>query len=411
MINRQKVLLTLYTKWVFAVLVLSQLFFDYTIISQVAIVLMCIMTVLVCITEKRFCFSVYFIFALLFIIQSYIFSVYGISINSETSLAMTKTLVINFIMALAIYNYVVIYDNLEESLDVFAAMSVILTIFIMILSFQSILSVRLGSNVGFTVLGKPVSFSPNSIALIAGFAYLIYLYKYNNTKNQTTLVAMFWLILVVLLTGSKKGILLVVLGTPLMNFLLGSDKKFKNIIISLIVVFGLYQIIINVPMFYDIMGQRVESLVGMVMGGETGDASSNSRSSYIELGWDYFLLRPWTGFGLDNFRYLPDAYRTYSHNNYIELLFSGGIPALFFFYGFRVYMLIKLFINRNLNKINGFLFVSLLIMMVMEYAFVSYFDRIFIILFILILSGYELNKKPNISTEIDYPHVVKEIIY
>lgn len=397
MINRQRILMALYMKWVFVFFLVSQLFFNYTVISQGAIIILCAAVALVCLIEKRFYFNWYFVFALLFIIQSYIFSVNGVSINSNTSMAMTNTLIINFIMALALYNYIMIYDNLEESLDIFAKVGILLTVFIPLISFQDLLTGRLGSNAALTVFGKLVVFESNSIAIMAGFIYLIYLYKYTKTKDKFTAIALIWLVIIVILTGSRKGLLLLLFGTPLLLYLLNPQKRFRNLFISVAIVLALYGIIISVPLFYDIMGKRVEALVGLALGTGVGDASTNSRSSYIESGWNYFLLRPWTGYGLDTFRHLPGSFRTYSHNNYIELLVSGGIPALIFYYIFRFYILIRLLINFKANKINAFLFVTLLIMIILEYGFVSYFERMYIIMFIFILSGYELNKNPIIS--------------
>lgn len=358
---------------------------------------LCVTIALVCLIEKQFHFNVYFIFALLLILQSYIFSVNGVSINANTSMAMTNTLIINFLMSLALYNYIVIYDNLEESLDTFAKVGILLTVFVSLLSVQDILVGRLGANAAVTVFGKVVAYDSNSISIIAGFIFLIMLFKYYRTKNQYTAMAMVWLVIIVILTGSRKGLLLIVFGTPLLLFLLNSKNKFRNLLISIVVVLALYGLIVTVPLFYDIMGKRVEALVGLALGTGGGDASTDSRTSYIEIGWRYFLLRPWTGYGLDTFRHLPGSFRTYSHNNYIELLISGGIPALIFYYFYRIYLLIRLFFNHKENKINAFLFTSLFIMIILEYGFVSYFERMYIILFIFILSGYELNKKPIIS--------------
>lgn len=379
-------LMSLYTKLSFVLFLLSEVFFPNTIINQFAILIMCGVVFLLCLTNKKIHFHFYFLFALLLILQSYFFSYNGISINQDTSLAMSNTLTFNYIIALVVYNYILITDNLEKSLFIFARIGLLFTIIVSIFSLDNIFSERLGSDISFSLLGKVVGYNSNTIALIAGFSLLIYLYKYNKrNKSIFNLLLFLWLIIIILLTGSRKGVILLVLGVPLLIFLLKPEKRIRNISIGTLSIIILYWLVMNIPILYHIAGYRIEALVSMILGGEVEEASANTRKLYIERGWNYFLQKPWTGYGLDNFRNLPFSYGTYSHNNYIELLVSGGIISFILYYFIRIIVLVKLYINRNKNKVNKLLFVILLLLLFLEYGLVDYFIRIYMVLFIFAL--------------------------
>ena len=86
--------------------------------------------------------------------------------------------------------------------------------------------------------------------------------------------------------------------------------------------------------------------------------------------------------------YLVEAMRnTYSHNNYLELLLSGGIPALILFYAPAVHMFVRGI--RRMKESNGarlalYLLFRLLITGIMV---VSYYERqeLFLVIFAMAL--------------------------
>lgn len=394
MSTKESLVIELFTRWAFLFFVASQVFFQNTIINRLAMVMLVGMVFLLCVTKKRLFFHSYFLFALLLIIQSYLYSVNGVSINSSTSLAMTTTLGINFIIALSIYNYILIHDNLEKSLFSFAKIG---TVFVIVISLLSIISGgifngRLGQNINFQILGDSISYNANSIALIAGFSYLIYIYKYNNTKKLLNIFLMLIFILIIMLTGSRKGFLFLILGTPLLVLMLSPKKWLRNVYMIIVLLFGFYLISMKIPALYNIIGFRIEALITQLLGADVQDASTETRSLYVERGWEYFLLKPWTGYGLDTFRHLPGSYGTYSHNNYIELLVSGGIISFIIYYVIRFFVLMKLFLNLRGNNLVKLMFVFILVLLLLDYGLVSYYERIYTVIFIFVLCALSLIK-------------------
>ena len=91
---------------------------------------------------------------------------------------------------------------------------------------------------------------------------------------------------------------------------------------------------------------------------------------------EIFLLNPWVGYGLNSFRYF--VARTYSHNNFIEILISGGIIAFVLYYANYVITLVLLYLKtRNKNPIMILMFTVVLVMLFMEYGVVTYYSRFY----------------------------------
>ena len=87
----------------------------------------------------------------------------------------------------------------------------------------------------------------------------------------------------------------------------------------------------------------------------------------------------------------------YSNNNNIELLFSGGIFAIFSYYIIYIYILIK---GMKVKPVRLYTIMFISLMMILETAYVAYHTPL--IWFILLLLIYMLNEekehyKSNIS--------------
>jgi O-antigen ligase len=125
--------------------------------------------------------------------------------------------------------------------------------------------------------------------------------------------------------------------------------------------------------------------------GEIKEASLKSRASYIDLGWTYIKNNPWFGYGLDSFRLLPNAYGTYSHNNFIEILFSSGVIGLVLYYIPYVIYICKAFSKIKINNpYPKLFFTTTILLLIMDYAQVSYYDRTTIIYMLFSLAALKL---------------------
>lgn len=126
-------------------------------------------------------------------------------------------------------------------------------------------------------------------------------------------------------SGSRKAILMILVGIIGVSiFTYGIKKMWKTVIISILVLLALYAAL-KLP-YMRISSQR---LFDMLEG--TRDASALERDRFIRIGWEAIQKRPILGYGIANFgAVFPGS--GYSHNNFIELLFSMGFVGFIIYY-------------------------------------------------------------------------------
>jgi O-antigen ligase len=128
---------------------------------------------------------------------------------------------------------------------------------------------------------------------------------------------------------------------------------------------------------YLVIGKRVESLVQGLDGGTT-DSSTSTRFDMISTGLQYFIQKPFFGYGLGNYRFIS-GYNTYSHNNYTELLVSFGLFGTVLYYSMHLYILGKgiLLIAKKGYRQNFAVLscIMIVITMLMDLGMVSYYDE------------------------------------
>lgn len=226
---------------------------------------------------------------------------------------------------------------------------------------------------------------------------LIYL-KINSAKLCQLSILLFFV--TIILTGSKKAIFLIVVGFILLTILnfnrLSSLIKFIPILIILLSF--IYWIVMNVSFFYNILGIRIEGFLYIFTNPELIDPSTRIRLELLEVGWDLFLHRPFTGYGIASFASVSGA-GYYSHNNYIELLTGIGIIGTLLYYSIYLYVILKLFKYKK-SKIGNFFIVIIILLIYLEFGQVSYFSEVYHIIIatsiscIIVLKN---NKKQEVS--------------
>ena len=180
-----------------------------------------------------------------------------------------------------------------------------------------------------------------------------------------------------ILAGTRKAIMVmaIMIGG---QFLMKHPRKIVSNLIKLGIAGGvLLFLMFKVDFIYDIIGNRFEGIVGFINDTGEVDSSTETRSKFIELGMLYFSSNPWHGYGIDCFREIQGAHETYSHNNYVEILFGVGLPGIIFYYSMYIVPLLKGVKNWLLHN-NLFVMLGVLICLgclFADYGMVSYFDR------------------------------------
>lgn len=151
----------------------------------------------------------------------------------------------------------------------------------------------------------------------------------------------------------------------------------------------------NVDFLYNTIGYRLEPLVAYLNNAEYDEASLETRSHFIEYAWINAQDSLIFGHGLDCFRLLPGAWGTYSHCNFLELLYSTGWIGLFIYYSTSISTVLKFYKYIN-DKYTGLLLALLIPFLVCDYMNVTYSNRTAIIIPSLAIM-FVGRKKENVS--------------
>lgn len=163
----------------------------------------------------------------------------------------------------------------------------------------------------------------------------------------------------------------------------GSQKsKGKMVLYSLImiiIVIITYIMIMHIPVFYNAVGIRLKQLFAQITGEKGADTSSLIRAELRKTAIQEWKERPIFGYGFDSFKYfktwvLPTGkVRYYSHCNYTELLYNGGIIQFLLYYSLFVYGIRTVFHNKSgINKYTSFALASFISIPIFDYGCVSY---------------------------------------
>ena len=236
---------------------------------------------------------------------------------------------------------------------------------------------------GIGMLGSLWNANDVGLKLSVGFALALY---FGFEKKENALRACFWglgllFVVIGLYTGSRKVVLMLIGVIALFMFLYSKHKIAATLVVVISTVV-MYFAIMKIEPLYNVLGVRIENMLQGIFGGGTTEGSFNTRAEMIKLGWEAFLDRPIFGYGLNNFRTLYEqatGLSTYSHNNFIEILVSGGLVGALLYYFIYGYVFVKLlkpaFVKREPTAI--ILFAINLVLIGLQIATISYFDTLF----------------------------------
>lgn len=342
--------------------------------------------------RKKIVFNSFLIVYSLFIIFSLV-SVF-FSINSGIAIKKIQTLVSLGILMLSFINYIDSLDKLHKLMKYFVYSGFIASIYIILITdFTSI--TRFGSELG----------NVNAIGMILGISSVFCFYFILENKYYKFIPVLLIITIIIFLTGSRKSLLFLVFTLIILIFSKREKKLGNNIkilILSAVFILIILYAIYNVPIFYLIIGKRMENMMDFVFGEGTMEGSINTRFKMIQMGWEWFKERPLFGYGINNYRLLlgEEVGRvTYSHNNIIELLVGIGL------FGTIIYYLAHIIVIKDLYKCSKALPKSLtysFIAIILGYMFMSvglvYYDNKHISIILSIASIVHRIGKKEVNT-------------
>lgn len=223
----------------------------------------------------------------------------------------------------------------------------------------------------------------NQMAVCWGFSFLAALYLFKEYGKHKYLCYMTINLLFLVLTGSRKALLYLMIGSFVFYVLSGEKNKFFRLLSGVALLYLGYLALINIPILYNLVGERIISLIDVLNGGK-GTDSTSTRYFMIQYGLTIIADNPIWGHGHN---YFAVAYGritgnlVYSHNNYIEMMVSGGAVLTALYYSRFAIVIKKLYCLLNENRESVLFIAMIMAMLTSDIAAVTYYYRIYYIIF------------------------------
>ena len=352
----------------FVLWLISESLFSYTVISQVALLLFVGLSVAVVPWIRwPYVLTGYALFAAWSVLNI----ATGHAAGQSVAMAMTRTV---FLCLLFLYGFNCYYryiGNIIEILKLYKWVGIAFSILCLI---GGLYSVANGERM------NAFGLNANAIARLAGFSLIIVVYEAQNRTDteKTGYTGLFVAVLVmtILFTGSRKGLIIPALGVYILVAFRRSGRFFAYTVLTFFAACVVLWLLMNIPGLYRLVGYRVEPVLLFLRGEEIQEASMETRLHYIQLAWEESKKMPFWGYGLDCFRLLRYAYGTYSHSNYFEILYSLGWPGLILYYGPFAYTILRIPSRLHVNREKTVLLTAMLVPFVLcDFLNVTYYTR------------------------------------
>ena len=208
-------------------------------------------------------------------------------------------------------------------------------------------------------------------------------------KKRLLIILIIPMLICLIATGSRSASLSLVAGAFVLIVCLLKTKGRISVRISRVIpvvlgVIAVWLVMRNLSATKEII-LRLENSFNIITGGESliKESSTKNRIEYIKIGWQQFLESPIVGKGIGCAGFaLREIYGryTYLHNNYIEILASGGIVGFVLYY--TPYLLIfnslikRIFRFRDTNPLVFISFGLLIAKLVAHFGTVVYYSKI-----------------------------------
>lgn len=211
--------------------------------------------------------------------------------------------------------------------------------------------------------------------------------------------ALFLLFFSIYMTGSRKTLFVIALIPLFWIIQLAGKRLSKKSIRNAVLFIGAFGVFLSFagPWVWSSFTETA-TFKRAVGGAEGVDNSSKIRTAMIDDGLNLWKEKPLLGYGVNQYRF-ESVYDTYSHNNYVELLASGGLLALISYYGLFVFLFFKG--QKTQGQARAILSFSLILLLVWDVALVSYSGK-HIWLLIGLCGWLSLGKLP--ERDVSIPH-------
>jgi O-antigen ligase len=276
----------------------------------------------------------------------------------------------DYLKIVAVFLYFIIGNNLtrlnliEKIIKWFAVGSLIMGLIAIIFT---IFNIRLFSEVLFLggIRFKGLMNDPNyfSILQTAAVAYFI---EKNDIKKNYRYAAILILIISVLISGSKTGMvtLLLYFGLKIVKNMFTTNINIKTLLLSLVIITF---IVLTIPVFinktdtlltyisYEIPAFNRISVIFTDFNTAV-NGSGSGRTDAWKIALELIKLSPIIGIGVGTYTSITRQmwdYGNIAHNTYLQLCVEWGLPLAIFFFVYVFYVIIKISFKKKDKMLNN----------------------------------------------------------
>lgn len=378
---------------------------NYYMISNVAFMIMTSLMSIRIFIKHKFLLSSRFLSFVPFLLYSFVSLLWTVSVVETTTRAVTMIRLIILMLVVSLYLYNT--NELMNYLYGFAIAGVL--VFLYVTSFYGIngLKEMISDNVR---VGTEIV-NANTLAIYMAISSMIFFILFIRKKNVIFLLPIIAFVIIIALTGSKKGFIDLVIGIVLCTLIQRNENKaikWKSIIKVVLIILILFIVVYigwQLPIFSTIR-IRMEGMFSFLYGNSSIiDHSTYERQVMIEAGMKQFFETPIFGNGIGASGIITNnvlGYMTYLHNNFIELLATGGIIGFLFYYIPILKMISNCWKYHKYSLECQISSIMIIIILVNDFAAVQYFSKITFVIFSIAISSILdcENKKRYINNEI-----------
>ncbi len=274
----------------------------------------------------------------LYILYQYILSFSGVARDPEATNEELTTMLVSLVVFAVVYNIFLYRLTMEQvkRLIIYVGLFSLLTV--LYLCRDTIGVGRLAhvyrEGVSYYFLGRAVSVTSNGFAALWAIASYFLLDELKRRGSLLKYLALFLFVAGIMLTGSRRGFFILILSICGWIFINTKRNLFLKAIVALVVLIIVYQLMMNVQIFYDTIGERTEIFVNNLLGRSTSvEGSMSARYRYGTYAVAMIKESPLCGYGTG---YFESIYGNVTENDYYDKLVAGGAIGFCIYYLFAV---------------------------------------------------------------------------
>lgn len=223
----------------------------------------------------------------------------------------------------------------------------------------------------------------NVIGMCCSMSLLIASSFLQKRRNIVDILLCFTCLIVVAASGSRKALVMLVIGLLYITLFKPYRSKKKGISKILTIFFSICSLLIVIILiskfgFFEGTLDRMDGLIASLTGKGEEDSSSMIRAYYRLLGFQQIYETPLLGIGMGNGRLLAFEYTgrdCYLHCNYAEIAANGGIVGLLVVYWVYLKLLRSEISLLKTDPNAAMILLFIILNLILDYGKVSYYSK------------------------------------